>query len=137
MLDPEEATGYDIQDKGPLRRDPYLQALNRELAPDLVEKFYDPKTNSVRVRRRYTVIETPNRLNWKLKKTVIPWRAKYHDGPGGIDPALQETYPLSAVLVHADANVHKADVEGVEVEDTREKVGPFFPSSAFSGLFKR
>ena len=58
VYDPEEATRYDTRDDGPLRRDPYVQALNRELAPDLVEKFYDPKTNSVRVRRRYVLLNT-------------------------------------------------------------------------------
>ncbi len=75
--------------------------------------------------------------NWKLKKTVIPWQKKYHHGPGGIDPALQETYPLSAVLRHADAKIHDVDEDGKDVKDPRDTQGPLFPSPAFSGLFKK
>ena len=138
VYDPTEATAYDLRDDSALRRDPYIQALNRELAPDLVEKFYDPKTNAVRVRRRFTVVEKPGRLNWKLAKVVVPWQAKYHFGKGGVDPALQPTYPLEAVMKHADENVHKRDEEGDAPHgDNREPIGPFFPSPVFSGFFRR
>ncbi len=135
-FDSTDATQYDLESDAPLRRDPYLQALNRELAPDLVEKarvalsccrvvrshqdltqtaararcvqYFDKKTNSVRVRRRFTVVETHTMLSWKVQRVVVPSSSKYHRGPGGIDPDLQPTYPLSAVLKSADAAINAA-----------------------------
>ncbi len=68
--------------------------VGQELAPDLVIKFFDPVTKTVRLKRRFTVIEVSSRMSWRTQRTVVESSTKYHNGPGGIDPALQPTYAL-------------------------------------------
>jgi hypothetical protein len=109
---------------------------SQELVPDLVEKFFDPVTNTVRVKRRFTVVETQSRFSWRTVKTVILSSAKYHDGPGGVDPALQPTYALSEVSKHADSAINAAGTK-YDVEDKRQVLSPMFPASAFSGFARR
>ena len=108
----------------------------QELAPDLVEKFFDPVTNTVRVKRRFTVIETQSRFSWRTVKTVVASSQKYYIGPGGIDPALQPTYALSEVMKDVDAAINDAGAK-YDVEDHREVQSPFFPSAVFTGFGRR